>query len=229
MNPKAGGFTDILLLGMGGSSLCPEVLARKPSAASRDSPSSTCSIPPIPRRSRLSRARLISRKPCSWFPANRDRRWSRISSNNTSSSERMQTVGADKAGSHFIAITDPGSKMQQVAEARPLSPYLLRRAQYRRALFCALQLRHGAGGAHGAGCWEISRPHAANGRSLRPLRRRSRRTPESCWASILGTAATNGRDKVTIITSPGHLRPRRMARATAGRIDGQTWAKVLFR
>ena len=27
-----------------------------------------------------------------------------------------QTVGADKAGSRFIAITDPGSKMQQVAE-----------------------------------------------------------------------------------------------------------------
>src|SRR5207247_7021767 len=32
--------------------------------------------------------------------------------------ERMkQTVGANKAGEHFIAITDPGSKMQQVAEA----------------------------------------------------------------------------------------------------------------
>ena len=28
-----------------------------------------------------------------------------------------QAVGATKAGSHFIAITDPGSKMQQVAEA----------------------------------------------------------------------------------------------------------------
>ena len=28
-----------------------------------------------------------------------------------------QAVGADKAGSRFIAITDPGSKMQQVAEA----------------------------------------------------------------------------------------------------------------
>ena len=28
-----------------------------------------------------------------------------------------QAVGADKAGSHFIAVTDPGSKMQQVAEA----------------------------------------------------------------------------------------------------------------
>src|SRR6266852_8001155 len=27
-----------------------------------------------------------------------------------------QTVGADKAGSHFIAITDPGSKVQLVAE-----------------------------------------------------------------------------------------------------------------
>ena len=29
----------------------------------------------------------------------------------------QQTVGKDKAGEHFIAITDPGSKMQQVAES----------------------------------------------------------------------------------------------------------------
>src|SRR6185312_1779824 len=28
-----------------------------------------------------------------------------------------QTVGAGEAGSHFIAITDPGSKMEQVAKA----------------------------------------------------------------------------------------------------------------
>ncbi len=27
-----------------------------------------------------------------------------------------KAVGADKAGSHFIAITDPGSKMEQVAK-----------------------------------------------------------------------------------------------------------------
>jgi len=32
--------------------------------------------------------------------------------------DRMQqTVDKDKAGEHFIAITDPGSKMQQVAGA----------------------------------------------------------------------------------------------------------------
>ena len=31
--------------------------------------------------------------------------------------EMEKAVGADKAGSHFIAITDPGSKMEQVAKA----------------------------------------------------------------------------------------------------------------
>jgi len=28
----------------------------------------------------------------------------------------QQTIGAEKAGSRFIAITDPGSNMQKVAE-----------------------------------------------------------------------------------------------------------------
>ena len=90
-----------------------------------------------------------------------------------------QAVGADKAGSHFIAITDPGSKMQQVAEARSFPAYLLRPAFDRRPLFRAFEFRHGAGGGDGTGHQEISRPHAGNGASVRSFgagRGKSRRS-----------------------------------------------------
>ena len=55
-----------------------------------------------------------------------------------------QAVGAAEAGKRFIAITDPGSKMQQVAEARWFPPHFLWGAQHRRPLFRALEFRHGA-------------------------------------------------------------------------------------
>ena len=55
-----------------------------------------------------------------------------------------QAVGATKAGSQFIAITDPGSKMQQVAGVRSFPAYLLRTSFHRRALFGSLELRHGS-------------------------------------------------------------------------------------
>ena len=53
---KKENFTDILLLGMGGSSLCPEVL-KKTFGKIAGFPNCTCSIPLIPRRSRHSRTK----------------------------------------------------------------------------------------------------------------------------------------------------------------------------
>ena len=44
-------------------------------------------------------------------------RSSPTSSSSISSNASSQMVGADKAGSRFIAVTDPGSKMEQVAHA----------------------------------------------------------------------------------------------------------------
>ena len=48
--------------------------------------------------------------------ASQARRSSRTSSSSTSSSASSKCVGAKEAGNRFIAITDPGSKLQQVAE-----------------------------------------------------------------------------------------------------------------
>ena len=111
-------------------------------------------------------------------------------------------MGAEKAGSHFIAITDPGSKMQQVAEAERF-----------RHIF------HGdpsIGGRYSALSNFGIVPAALMGLDVAKFLDRTEEMVEACAATvpvdenpgvmlgiILGTAAKNGRDKVTIITSPG--------------------------
>ena len=113
--PEAG-FTHVLLLGMGGSSLGPEVLKMTfgkidgfPELHVLDS-TDPAQVKAFENKVDLAKhARSSSR-------ASPARRSSRTSSSSTSSTGSSRLVGAKEAGSRFIAITDPGSKMQQVAE-----------------------------------------------------------------------------------------------------------------
>ena len=90
---------------------------RRPSAASRARPSCSSSTRPIRRRSRPSRTRSTSRK--TLFI---------VSSKSGSTLEPnifkayffdrvKQAVGADQAGSRFVAVTDPGSNLEKEAKA----------------------------------------------------------------------------------------------------------------
>ncbi|HEX3120287.1 MAG TPA: bifunctional transaldolase/phosoglucose isomerase, partial [Candidatus Acidoferrum sp.] len=113
-----------------------------------------------------------------------------------------QTIGAEKAGSRFIAITDPGSKMQQVAEA-----------DHFRYIFHGLP---SIGGRYSALSNFGMVPAAAMGLDVAKFLDRTEEMVQATQASVpveqnpgallgivLGTAAKQGRDKVTIITSPG--------------------------
>ncbi len=112
---RSAGFSDILLLGMGGSSLCPEVLALTfgqthgfPRLHILDS-TDPAQIRSAERKVNLAKTLfIVSSKSGSTLEPNIYKQYF--------FERARQTVGADKAGSHFIAITDPGSKMQQVAE-----------------------------------------------------------------------------------------------------------------
>ena len=73
---EAREYQDIVLLGMGGSSLGPEVIGRVLGSAPGH-PRCTCSTAAIPARSPRSPQRSIRRAPCSSSPANPVRRWSR--------------------------------------------------------------------------------------------------------------------------------------------------------
>jgi hypothetical protein len=111
-------------------------------------------------------------------------------------------VGAEKAGSHFIAITDPGSKMQQVAETDKF-----------RHIFPGVP---SIGGRYSALSNFGMVPAAVMGLDTRKFLERTEEMVQACASCvpveenpgvvlglILGSAAKAGRDKVTIITSPG--------------------------
>src|SRR5277367_3565590 len=112
---RAGGFTHALLLGMGGSSLCVEVLkltfgkiAGSPEFHVLDS-TDPAQIRAVEAQVDLAKTIVIvSSKSGSTLEPNIYKQYF---------FERVkQAVGAAEAGKRFIAITDPGSKMQQVAE-----------------------------------------------------------------------------------------------------------------
>jgi transaldolase/glucose-6-phosphate isomerase len=112
-----------------------------------------------------------------------------------------ETVGAEKAGSRFIAITDPGSHLEKEAQADKF-----------RYIF------HGVpsiGGRYSALSNFGMVPGAAAGVDIAKLLDRTEEMVQACAASvpveknpgvmlgiILGCAARSGRDKATIVTSP---------------------------
>jgi len=198
---KGAGFSDILLLGMGGSSLCPEVLAQTypqtpgfPRLHILDS-TDPAQIRSVEKKINLTKTLfIVSSKSGSTLEPNIYKQYF---------FERVQkTIGADKAGSHFIAITDPGSKMQQVAD----------HDRFRHIFYGLASI----GGRYSALSNFGVVPAAAMGLDIDKILKRTKEMVEACKASapveqnpgvmlglIMGTAATQGRDKITLITSPG--------------------------
>ena len=136
------GFTDVVLLGMGGSSLGPEVLAETfgpqsgwPRFHMLDStdPAQIKAIETGGRSRQDAVHRLLQIRQHAGaqylhglFPRAR----------------RRDGVGKDKAGAHFIAVTDPGSSLERRAKQLAFRAGLLWRAVDRRALFRAVEIRH---------------------------------------------------------------------------------------
>ncbi|MGO9541841.1 MAG: bifunctional transaldolase/phosoglucose isomerase [Terriglobales bacterium] len=198
---KSAGFSDILLLGMGGSSLCPEVLSLTypqtpgfPRLHILDS-TDPAQIRSVEKKVDLAKTLfIVSSKSGSTLEPNIYKQYF---------FERVrQTVGADKAGSHFIAITDPGSKMQLVAER-----------DHFRHIFYGLP---SIGGRYSALSNFGMVPAAAMGLDIDRFLRRTKEMVEACKPSvaveqnpgvmlglIMGSAAKLGRDKITLIISPG--------------------------
>ena len=197
---RKGGFTDILLLGMGGSSLCPEVLAKTfghvsgfPQLHVLDS-TDPAQIKAFD--SKVNPAKtlfVVSSKSGSTLEPNIFKQYF--------FERTKQVVGAEKAGSHFIAVTDPGSKMQRVAEAD----------RFRHIFYGVPSI----GGRYSALSNFGMVPGALMGLDLPKFLKRTEEMVKACDAGvlveenpgavlgvILGTAATSGRDKVTIIASP---------------------------
>jgi transaldolase / glucose-6-phosphate isomerase len=110
------GFRDPLLLGMGGSSLCPEVLGKTfgrinhfPNLHVLDS-TDPAQVKSSEHQVDIAKTLfIVSSKSGSTLEPNSFKPYF--------FERTKQVVGATKARSHFIAITDPGSHLQTVAEA----------------------------------------------------------------------------------------------------------------
>ncbi|MFL6304759.1 MAG: bifunctional transaldolase/phosoglucose isomerase [Candidatus Sulfotelmatobacter sp.] len=195
------GFEHILLLGMGGSSLCPEVLRMTfghiphfPVLHVLDS-TDPAQVKAFEHQIDISKTLfIVSSKSGSTLEPNIFKQYF--------FERTKQTLGGHEAGGHFIAITDPSSKMQQVAEADKFLHVFFGRSSI--------------GGRYSALSNFGMIPAAAIGLDTRKFLSRAAEMVRACGPSaavqenpgaalgiILGAAANAGRDKVTIITSPG--------------------------
>jgi transaldolase / glucose-6-phosphate isomerase len=195
---REDGFTHMLLLGMGGSSLCPEVFTltfgKQPGSPESLVLDSTDPVYIRSMRARIDPARTlfcVSSKSGTTLEPNIYMQYF--------FDETKRAVG-DRAGHHFIAITDPGSKLEGVSE----------KLGFRRVY-------HGLpsiGGRYSALSDFGLVPHAAMGLDTERLLKRTTIMVERCKISdaaqnpgvslglLLGTAAAKfGRDKVTLICS----------------------------
>jgi transaldolase/glucose-6-phosphate isomerase len=201
---RDAGFTDAVVLGMGGSSLCPDVLA--------------ATFPPVPG---LPRLHVLDSTDPQQVKAMEDRvdlarTLFFVSSKSGTTLEpsilaayfraRLEAVaGKDEAGSHFVAITDVGSPLIDLA-----------RHQEYRAVYAGVP---SIGGRYSALSNFGMVPAAACGIDVMALFASAETMAHACAPSVpaadnpglvlgavIGTCARSGRDKLTLITSPGVAR-----------------------
>jgi len=196
---RGAGFTHAMLLGMGGSSLCVEVFATTfdnaagfPQFHVLDS-TDPAQIRALEKAVDVARTLfIVSSKSGSTLEPNIFKQYF---------FDRVRQVVGDQVGSHFIAITDPGSKMQQLAEA----------GKFRHIFYG----RPSIGGRYSALSDFGMVPAAVMGIDTQRFLERTEEMVQACGAgvpveenpglilgTILGVSARHGRDKVTIITSP---------------------------
>lgn len=197
---RKAGFSHVLLLGMGGSSLCPDVLrhtfgARKPNPTLEVLDSTDpAQVAAVEKKVDLARTLVIvASKSGSTLEPNIMEQYFFAA--------LTKAVGAEKAGSHFVAITDPKSKLEGVAKDK----------RYRR-IFAGVP---SIGGRFSALSNFGLVPAAAIGIDLARFTARAVEMATACGpqasadanpgvqlGALIGASAKLGRDKLTFVVSP---------------------------
>ena len=198
---RKAAFEHVLLLGMGGSSLGPEVLG-KTFGQRHGWPTLHVLDSTDPQQIKTFEAAvdlpktlvIVSSKSGGTLEPNilKAYFWARM----------QEAVGADAAGQHFVAITDPGSHMQAVAESD----------RFRKIFYGNPEI----GGRYSVLSNFGMVPAAAIGVDVRAFLQSTQQMVQACSAgtppaanlgvvlgAIMGEAQRAGRDKVTIVASPG--------------------------
>ncbi|MEQ1921760.1 MAG: transaldolase, partial [Pyrinomonadaceae bacterium] len=188
------GFRDVLLMGMGGSSLCPEVLAMTFGKVNFHILDSTVPAQVKAAEDKLDLANtlfIVASKSGSTLEPNCFKQYffERV----------IETVGRENAGRQFIAITDPGSKMEQVAKDDGFRHIFYGKPQIG-GRFSALSA-FGMTAAVSMGLDVESFLTNANEMVEACREEDISANPGALLGLILGVCHKNGRDKLTIVTS----------------------------
>ena len=201
LDVRPADFSHVLLLGMGGSSLCPEVLGmtfgRRPGWPELLVLDST-----DPAQVRAAEARVDLRRTLFVVSSKSGTTLEPNIFKQYFLERARRAVGADQAGGRFVAITDPGSKLEQVA-----------RSDGFRHVFFGLP---SIGGRYSALSDFGMVPAALIGLDVARLLSEARAMARACRTEgsiednpgaalgvVLGVLAGQGRDKVTLVASPG--------------------------
>ncbi len=198
---RGAGFKQVLLLGMGGSSLCPEVMSRTFGVTS-DGPELLVLDSTVPAQVRAFE-KAIDPRTTLFVVSSKSGSTTEPNAFKQYFYERVQkAIGADAAGQHFIAITDPDSKLEHIA-----------RSNHFRHVFHGLP---SVGGRYSALSNFGMVPAALMGVDVARLLERASTMVQACGpnvapaanpgvllGAIMGALAQRGRDKVTIVASRG--------------------------
>ncbi|HKQ03924.1 MAG TPA: bifunctional transaldolase/phosoglucose isomerase [Blastocatellia bacterium] len=193
------GFTDVMLLGMGGSSLCPEVFRRTfgnvegaPTLHVLDS-TDPATVKSFEERVNLGTTLFVvaSKSGTTTEPLMFYRYFF----------ERVREIKGERAGDNFVAITDPGTLMEAMATGD----------RFRRIFLNPADI----GGRYSALSFFGMVPACLQGFDFKTLLDRAARAMHACspavptadnpaarLGAIIGTMAAAGRDKLTLIASP---------------------------
>ncbi len=199
---RSAGFKDAVLLGMGGSSLCPEVLSLTFASQTAGLPRLHVLDSTDPQQVKTLEDELDLERTL-FFVSSKS--GTTLEPNIFASyfyARVTELLGAEEAGRRFVAITDPDSPLEELAE----------RDGYR-AVFHGLR---SIGGRYSALSDFGMIPGAACGVDVMALLDNAERMAHACAAcvpaadnpglvlgAIIGTCAATGRDKLTLVTSSG--------------------------
>jgi glucose-6-phosphate isomerase len=194
----SAGFGTVLLLGMGGSSLCPEVLGKTfgqqdgfPALRIVDS-TDPAQIMAVCNEVNLPEALVIvSSKSGSTLEPNILKQFF--------FAQVTRAVGEAEVGSRFIAITDPGSKMEQVAKHDSFRHIFYGDPQIG-GRYSALS-NFGVVAATAAGL-KIDKLLSEAAKGVAACKEPLAENPGVQLGLLLGVAHNAGRDKITFFTSP---------------------------
>jgi glucose-6-phosphate isomerase len=198
---KHAGFTHALLLGMGGSSLCPEVLS-KSFGHSDGFPELHVLDSTDPQQVKDAEEKIDIAKTLFFVSSKSGTTLEPNIFKQYFFQRTKEVLGVPNAGNHFIAITDPGSKLRQEAEQDRF-----------RKIFLGVP---GIGGRYSALSDFGMAPAAAMGINVMRFldaandmvvacgaNASAKNNPGAILGAVLGTAHNHGRDKITIVASPG--------------------------